>query len=940
MLGTLHRFMTASITRQLMLGIALVHAVLMTVFVFDLVARERDFLSEQSKSQALSLAATLAANGTSWVLANDVVGMEEVIAAQSHYPGVRYAMFIDCDNRVLAYTDRSAVGKYLSDDVSRSLLDATPESHLLIDRMDFNDAVAPIFSNESHIGWARVGLSHGVITRNLQRVTREGLIYTLGAIIAGSLFAWLMARGLTGGFRTLSAQAERVRQGERNIDFAIGRHDELGNMAEVFNRMVATLDTREQDIANNHALLRTILDSTPDLIFFKDGDGVYRGCNNAFAEFVGRPETEIAGKTDFDLFDTEVAAFFRDNDRKMLALGQRRSNEEWVTYPDGHRVLLDTLKTPYYGPQDAALGVLGISRDITARYQADEQLRLSRQMLEEAQRIARIGSWDLDLLTNHLVWTREVYRIFELDPEEITPSYDGFIAAIHPEDREIVDSAYRDSLRTRRPYKLEHRLLMQDGRIKYVEEQCETTYDDAGRALRSFGTVQDVTERHLTHAELEQKQQHLDRLAHYDSLTGLPNRVLFRDRLEQSLLKARRREEQLAVLFIDLDEFKQINDSLGHAAGDVVLQQVARRFLSVVREEDSVARLGGDEFTVILESVSAVESVSKIAQKLIHVTQEPLHIDNRELYVTTSIGISLYPGDGRDAETLLRNADTAMFKAKEQGRNSFHFYTEDMTEKAYDRILMETNLRNALRNEEFVLYYQPQIDLRKGTVVGMEALIRWQLPEGGLIAPGRFIPVAEESGLIVPLGAWVLREAFRQARAWHDEGLLMGRIAVNLSGKQLYQRDLLDVIRDALAETGSDPRWIELEVTEGFVMRNPEQSIQLLGELRDMGFELSIDDFGTGYSSLAYLKQLPISKLKIDQSFVRGIPADGDDAAIARAVIALGHSLNLISIAEGVETEEQRKFMLTEGCDEAQGYLFSHPMPVDSAVQFIKAHTS
>ena len=938
MLRTLHRLFTASITRQLMLGIAVVHAVLMTVFVFDLVARERAFLSEQSQRQAQSLAATLAANGTSWVLANDVIGMEEVITAQYNYPGVRYAMFVDRDNRVLAYTDRSVVGQYLADEVSQRLLDAAPVPQLLIDRTEFNDAAAPIFSNEIHIGWARVGLSRGEIAQNLQQVTKGGLIYTAAAILIGSLFAWLMAHGLTGGVRTLSTQAERVRRGEQEVTFAVDRHDELGRLAQVFDRMLQTMNSREQEIARSNALLRSILDTSPDLIFFKDSQGVYLGCNNAFAEFVGRPEAEIIGHTDFDLFSAEVAEFFRDNDQKMLESGQRRSNEEWLTYPDGRRILVDTLKTPYYGPRDLALGVLGISRDITARHEVDEQLRYSQRMLEEAQRIGRIGSWDLDLVANRLTWTREVYHIFELDPDDVTPSYDGFLAAIHPEDRAMVDAAYRDSLRTRRPYKLEHRLLMQDGRIKYVEEQGETTFDTFGKALHSFGTVQDVTERHITHAELEQKQQHLDRLAHYDSLTGLPNRMLFRDRLEQSLLKARRRREQLAVLFVDLDEFKQINDSLGHAVGDLVLQQVARRFLTVVREEDSVARLGGDEFTVILESIQSVESVSQVAQKLIHVTQEPLLIDERELYVTTSIGISLFPGDGQDAETLLRNADTAMFKAKEQGRNAFHFYTEDMTEKAYDRILMETNLRNALRNGEFVLYYQPQFGLSGNVIVGLEALIRWKLPEGGMIAPGRFIPVAEESGLIIPLGTWVLRTAFRQARVWHEQGLLHGRIAVNLSGKQLYQRDLIDVIRNALVETGCEPEWIELEVTEGFVMKNPEQSIQLLGELRAMGFELSIDDFGTGYSSLAYLKQLPISKLKIDQSFVRGIPADNDDMAIARAVIALGRSLQLTTIAEGVETAEQRDFMLTEGCDEVQGYLFSHPLPEEKATQFLAAH--
>jgi diguanylate cyclase (GGDEF)-like protein/PAS domain S-box-containing protein len=438
--------------------------------------------------------------------------------------------------------------------------------------------------------------------------------------------------------------------------------------------------------------------------------------------------------------------------------------------------------------------------------------------------------------------------------------------------------------------------------------------------------VHDISERKTMEERINRQNEMLMHQSRHDPLTGLPNRILFLDRLGQSIKKAKRNGEQLAVLFIDLDRFKEINDSLGHSVGDQVLRIIAKRLKESVRDSDTVARLGGDEFTLLLESVKHPVVAPFVAQKLIEIVKEPMHLNENELYLTMSIGISVYPQDGESADILLRNADAAMYKAKDSGRNAYEFYTEEMTENAYERIVIETSLRQALKRNELVVYYQPQFNIENEQCIGMEALVRWQHPSHELVSPGKFIPLAEETGLIVTLGETVLRQACMQMAAWYEQGFEPGHIAVNLSVKQLQQVNLCARVEQILEETRCRPEWLELEVTEGFIMKEPERAIKVLDQLKSMGIKLAIDDFGTGYSSLAYLKRLPITKLKIDQSFVRDVPGDSDDEAIVRTVIALGKSMKLTVLAEGVETVEQRNFLFTEGCFNIQGYLYARPM--------------
>ncbi|NNF97584.1 MAG: EAL domain-containing protein, partial [Halobacteria archaeon] len=433
--------------------------------------------------------------------------------------------------------------------------------------------------------------------------------------------------------------------------------------------------------------------------------------------------------------------------------------------------------------------------------------------------------------------------------------------------------------------------------------------------------------------EIEKKLEHQ---AYHDALTNLPNRSLFIDRLDQAIKVAARTDTMVSVLFLDLDNFKEVNDSLGHAAGDQVLIHIATKLEDNLRDMDTIARLGGDEFTLIMSSFKDPQHINDVVLKLFNILQQPIFIDKHEINITSSIGISIYPDDGESSETLLRNADAAMYQAKDEGRNSFQFYTHDMTERAFERVLMETSLRRALEHQEFVIHYQPQFDARSQTVIGMEALMRWQHPELRMISPAKFIPVAEETGLIVQIDRWVMQTATKQLSDWYKAGLSPGKLALNMAAEQLEQEDLVEMIKTTLQTSDCKPEWLSFEITESQIMKNPEKAISVLREISALGIEIAVDDFGTGYSSLTYLKRLPVNKLKIDQAFIHDVPHDEEDVAIVRAVIALSSSLKLSVIAEGVEKQEQINFLMEEGCSLIQGFFYAAPMPSTKMEELLK----
>ncbi|NOT10410.1 MAG: EAL domain-containing protein [Methylococcaceae bacterium] len=443
-------------------------------------------------------------------------------------------------------------------------------------------------------------------------------------------------------------------------------------------------------------------------------------------------------------------------------------------------------------------------------------------------------------------------------------------------------------------------------------------------------------EAHKMAEQVQMAKDQLAHLAHHDVLTALPNRILLLDRMNSAIELAARQGWQLALMFMDLDRFKYVNDSLGHAVGDQLLQSVAQCLLDSARHSDTISRQGGDEFVVLLPFIERAEEAALCAQKIIVALDLPHHIDGHDLHISVSIGISIFPKDGQDAESLIKNADTAMYCAKESGRNKYKFFEPEMNIRAVRRHSMEASLRRALDRHEFVLYYQPKIDLNSGVIVGVEVLIRWQHPERGQILPTQFVSIAEDCGLILPIGRWVLREACLQAQAWRQAGLPPISIAVNTSALEFHAENFLQNIRDTLQEACLEPHYLELELTESVLMRDAEFTNTVLHELSDLGVTLAIDDFGTGYSSLSYLRQFPIDTLKIDQSFVNRIINSPDDASIVSAVISLGKSLKLRVIAEGVETSEQLAFLQAQQCDEVQGYYLGRPMVAEALASYLR----
>jgi diguanylate cyclase (GGDEF)-like protein/PAS domain S-box-containing protein len=521
------------------------------------------------------------------------------------------------------------------------------------------------------------------------------------------------------------------------------------------------------------------------------------------------------------------------------------------------------------------------------------------------------------------VWGRSVQRLLE-NPHD-------WLDAVHRSDRERVEITLRSAHQGQ--FDHQYRIIRPDGSVRWIHDRAFPILDGHGDLVLVTGIAEDITAQ-------KEAEERLVFLAHFDNLTGLPNRPLFYDRLQQSLAHARRTGCVTAVIFVDLDHFKRVNDTLGHGPGDRLLQLVATRLKETLRTGDTVGRLGGDEFALILSDLATSDDASVAAQKLMQVLERPFELDGRELFVTASAGITLSPADGADPDTLIKNADTAMYRAKEMGRTNYQFYKSEMNARSLERMSLDSHLRRALERNEFVLHYQPKVDLTTGRITGLEALLRWQHAEFGLVAPGRFIPILEDNGLVVQVGEWVLSEVCRQLDVWSSDKLQALSVSLNLSGRQLQQKGLESSIKRIVSETSADPRLLELEITESVLMRNPEHAARILREVKDIGMRLSVDDFGTGYSSLSYLKSFPLDALKIDRSFVKDLVSGSDDAAIVQAIVALAKSLNLRTVAEGVEDTAQFALLKALGCDEYQGYYFARPLPPDQLTKLLRERTS
>ncbi|MFZ5594315.1 MAG: sensor domain-containing protein [Pseudomonadota bacterium] len=675
--------------------------------------------------------------------------------------------------------------------------------------------------------------------------------------------------------------------------------------AEIAERMLA-----QEAMHQSEERLARFFAASYEGLFFHD-QGKILDVNPAIPEILGYAADETIGRNVIEF----VAPRSRQQVLCNMQAGFEGAYEIFIIKKDGAQIPVEIrAKTVEY--QGRAIRMVAV-QDISEYKKAEERQRLAASVFDNTIEAIVITDAQKGIVAVNKAFT----DITGYESHEALGENPRFYQS--GRHNKTLPAELSKSLETHGQWRGEVLNRRKNGEI-YPAWECVTAIkDDEGQITNYLAVFSDIS-------AIKESEKRLTYLAHHDALTGLPNRLLFLASLNQALRRAKRHKQQVALLFLDLDRFKIINDTLGHACGDRLLQEIAIRLKNCVRAEDTVARLGGDEFTIILSEVAHAEDAAILAKKIINTVAQPIYVDGHEITTSTSVGISIYPDDAEDSEGLAKAADAAMYRAKESGRHNYQFYAAELTEKAFEHLSLEQGLRQALAREEFVLHYQPQFLLKNNSIYGVEALIRWQHPKLGLVPPDKFMAVAEETGLIVPIGEWVLHTVYHQAKAWRAAGLPQLQIGVNIVGRQILQGQILNTLYTVMEESGMRPGelQLELEITEGD-LEIAEHSIELLRNLKSLGVTLAIDDFGTGYSSLSRLKHLPIDTLKIDRSFVRDIPHDPDDVAIANAIIAMARSLKLKVVAEGVETADQLAFLRTQQCDIVQGYFLNKPVPAD-----------
>lgn len=692
----------------------------------------------------------------------------------------------------------------------------------------------------------------------------------------------------------------------------------LQNMEDIYRREAA-----ERSLVKNEAKFRKLFEENPDAIFMTNTRGSFIDVNTAWLDLIGYSKEEMIGRSLTDLKILSLAEQVVLHDELINKKGVSNMEFNFLSKDKGYMIGLASAHIVEIGEDK---GVLYVIRDITELRKVEKRL----QKNEEQFRLISENAADLISIvdkagnrlyaspsyTTNLGYTEE--DLMNISPFDL----------VHPDDRGKTKQAFEESIRTGICSVLEYKIQDKKGEVKTVESRCSIIRDQRGEIETLIFVARDITERKFQEEMLIHKTYH-------DELTDLPNRILLKDRLKQAIVSAKRGKHKLAVMFIDLDRFKAINDTMGHSIGDVLLQKVSATILSCLRESDTLARQGGDEFIILLPEVDDINDVMYVTNRIIDSFHEPYTIAGQDIFITASVGISLYPQDGKDDETLIRRADMAMYRAKDAGRAGYQLYSDTMEENI-KKLVLENNIRKGLKQEEFVLHYQPQVNLKTGQLHGFEALIRWNHPELGLVLPSNFISLAEESGLIIPVGEWILREACMELKKWQEAGNNDILMMINLSGRQFQQKNLLKNITNIVNEIGIDFKRLEFEITESIAMRDVDFTINTLKEFKKLGINSTIDDFGTGYSSLNYLRKLPVTMLKIDKSFISELPHDRESAVIVSATIALAHSLNLKVIAEGVESVEQLQFLRSQECDYAQGYIFSEAVSPNELESMLK----
>ena len=789
------------------------------------------------------------------------------------------------------------------------------------------------------------------IESDLQQLHQRLRAYNAAAVGTASialLLAFLLAsalqRPISRPLIELVQTAEAISKGaDYSIRAGLGSRDEFGQLVFAFNDMLEQIERRdlqlrrhrehlEEEVVSRTAELfaanarlklhAEALKAAANSVLITDLNGQIVWCNPAFSTSSGYSSDEVLGKTPRLLHSGKHDEAFYRQMWATIAAGEIWRGEIVNRRKDGELYTEEMTITPVASKSGSTTHFVAIKQDITDRKLAEHALSQAEEKYRAIFEDAVIGIFQITPEGQPISINRALAQMHGYDtPEEFLTEVSDVAHDVFVDPLQVVhllnEVTAKGQVRC-----AEVEVYRKDRSKKWVVANMRAARDASGKVVLYEGTIEDITDRKIA----EERVQYL---AYYDALTGLPNRVLLQDRIGRVLASARRRKEVVAVLFLDLDRFKIINDSLGHSFGDALLQEAAARLQALMREQDTVARVGGDEFVAVLPSVKRPSDAAVAAQRVVNAMAAEFCVYGHSINVTCSVGISMFPDHGMDGETLIKNADAAMYCAKQRGPNNIEFFNEDLNIQIMERLTMEKGLRLALDRKELFLEYQPQMEIATGGIIGVEALIRWQHPELGTVPPDRFIKIAENSGLIVPIGEWVLMTACTQAREWQVQGLPPMRIAVNVSAVQFRQDGFRDMIRRVLLQTKLDPQYLELELTESLLFSNADVMFSVLQELSEMGLKLAIDDFGTGYSSLSYLRQFPVNKLKIDRSFVRDVAVSPDDAAIATAIIGMAKTLNLKVLAEGVEDEAQMAFLRAHRCDEIQGYYLSRPLLAD-----------
>jgi diguanylate cyclase (GGDEF)-like protein/PAS domain S-box-containing protein len=716
----------------------------------------------------------------------------------------------------------------------------------------------------------------------------------------------------------------------------------LGLVLVTFSVIGGYISSLRIKISKDRSTIQRMTDNIQDVIFVLDMNLNYTYVSPSVKILRGYEPEEVLKQAPLDTISPSSLDLAKRTLSEVMELEKlehkdtiSRTLQLEIKRKDGTNVWTETMVSFIRDKNQRPVGILGVMRDITERKKAESQREVMLEAIRQGEEKYRTilesiqeGYFEVDLNGEFTFCNNSMSRLTGHSKEELLGMNHKQLT--NEETAKEVFQAFSEVYNTEEPSKgFDWQIIRKNGVEGYIEASVSLQKDSSGKPIGFKGMIRDITERKRT-------EQQINYMATHDTLTGLPNRLMFSQLLNQAIRSAQRHRKQLAVLFIDLDRFKAINDSLGHEAGDRLLKEMAKRFKRSLRADDVVGRLGGDEFVIFIEEVEEFRQVENVAHKILTTTIQPMVLQGEECRVTASIGISMYPGNGTDEQTLIKNADMAMYFAKEEGKNNYQFYSKDIQSLSNKRFSIETNLRRALERNELSLKYQAKLDFKTGMITGVEALLRWKNLSIGLITPTQFIPVAEETGLIVPIGRWVMKTACAQNVAWQRQGLPPVCMAVNLSFRQLMDDNLLEDIKAALVDSGMAPNLLELEITESMVMQNPARLIALLTDIKKLGVRIAIDDFGTGYSSLAQIQHFPIDTLKVDRSFIRNLSQDSENQAITQAIITMGKTLKLTVVAEGVETQEQKDFLRDLICDEMQGFHFSKPIAPDQFADLLR----